>query len=182
MPSGSTLIRKLIESKGVVHFSIYDNHLEPGWNSQGFTNEFRIKQAERFYGENLNTTLTIICDPTQSIEGNAKQGSSLKSAIELHEKIGIPLRLQSLQINSKKFALDITGETWENLLEEGRFRKKTPSQLHPSFLHPDFKELIKNGMGVCGEIGDFQYCDKCNLQPERIKFPLDEKVKVRYKK
>lgn len=200
IPSGGELAYKLQTVGGVIHYSIGYDRFESGVVAQGFTNEWRIKQAEKYFKSGMNTTLTLVCDVTASIKENIKSGSSIEEVLKLREKIGIPFRIIPLRINSRRFAQKVTGKSYEALLginvpeeqlrlslgiSEGikRYRRRPNNELDPNILHPDFQKLYEEGMGICGKIGELEYCDKCNLQGNtRIAFPISEIVPVEYKR
>lgn len=197
IPVGEKIAEKFKETNSVIHYSLGWDDLEIGACSQGFTNKWRIQQAERFYKERVNTTLTSVCDVTGSIKKNVGQGSSIRDVLKSREKTGITFRIIPVRIISKKVAPKITGFDWEVLqnpfinylfpdgkvLEDLRqkYRRRGDSQLVPMYFHPDFQSLINEGIGVCGNVGNYEYCDKCNLfGDERIVFPVSELVKVKY--
>ena len=116
----------------------------------------------------------------------------LLSRDELKKLSTLPIRL-----NSEKLARMVTGHSMKELRNvhpsfdgyemplSGRWRKRGNNELAPNYLHPDFEKLYEEGVGICGEIGENEYCDKCNLCPTksvRIVFPLSEKPKVVYDK
>ncbi|MDO8623414.1 MAG: hypothetical protein Q7R52_04150 [archaeon] len=187
----------LLETNSVLNFSICNDSLEPGAVSQGYTNLWRIKQAELYDKSGVNTTLTITCDITNSIQGNIEKGFSIEKALEAKEK-GMTIRLLPLRLNSKKLCYETTGKLWDETVlpsakqckgtldlfvkeHEWLFAKRGNNESYPLFFHPDFQNLVDNGIGVCGRIGDCEYCDKCNLQKEvRIKFPTSEIIPVVY--
>jgi len=62
-----------------------------------------------------------------------------------------------------------------------RYYRKGNNEAYPAFLHKDFQRLVDSGAGVCGTIGEEEYCDKCNLiKNVRIKFPVKEIPKMIY--
>ena len=61
----------------------------------------------------------------------------------------------------------------ENGLEQKPFRKEKNKRI-PRYFHSDFKKLVDEGMGVCGTIGESEYCDDCNLTDRRLVFPVSE--------
>ncbi|MAH03794.1 hypothetical protein CMI39_03345 [Candidatus Pacearchaeota archaeon] len=174
------LAKKLLNVGGIINYSIGYNRFESGAFSQGFTNEWRIKQAEKYLKEGVNTTLTIVCDITSSIDENVERGSSLKEALNSP----VLKRIIPIRLNSKLVAKKIIGITWDDLVNhvEGQdtlrgFEKHTnkiqskldkspyflkSNGLGPSFFHPDFRKF-KEEIQVCGRIGEEEYCDKCTL-------------------
>jgi len=198
IPRGEELAKLLVANKGVLHYSIGYDKFESGVVQQGFTNEWRIEQAKRYFKERVNTTLTLVCDVTTSIEENIRKGSSIDKALFARDKFWIPLRIIPLRINSRKFGYEVTGKRFEELLgvnlsEEQlglnlkiseplrRYQRRPNSTLDPNFLHSDFQKLQNEGVGFCGKIGKLEYCDKCNLQGKtRIVFPISEIIPVKY--
>jgi hypothetical protein len=45
----------------------------------------------------------------------------------------------------------------------------------------DFKEFEKD-VRICGQVGDMEYCDKCNIYEDKIRFPVSRLIKPNYKK
>lgn len=209
------LIQKMLEfdkrvarlfqkTDSVIQYSIGWDKLEPGACSQGFTNAWRIKQARKYARAGVNTTLTIVCDVTSSIEDNIKRGNAIGLALR-KTKTDITRRLIPLRIEDKRVCLETTGMDWE----EVKHSKPFPEDGHASFLsdeyteeleraadqipysleaggkliarffHPDFHGF-RDSLSVCGRVGDTEYCDKCNLGLERVSFPVSELVKVQY--
>lgn len=204
--SGEKLAEKLKEINNVSYgvtllYSLGWNCFEPGAVSQGFTNQWRIEQALKFYRQGVNTSLTIVCDVTGSINLNEKMGSSIKQALNAREKYGINIRLLPIRPRSREMTVGITGDTRKGLLDHTnffsevvpssdrgivnvgqRYKRKGNQELVPRFFHPDFQKLVDDGIGVCGTVGDDEYCDKCNLDDVRIVFPVKEIPKVFYEK
>jgi len=186
-------IAKLLkDTKSVVNYSISNDGLEPGAVSQGFTNEWRILQAERYANVGVNSNLTLTCDITQSFEENIGRGFSIGKALEERER-GMTIRLLPLRINSKALCMKVTGKKWgavmkpkdyDNWLFSGilwEYKKRGNNEADPLFFHPDFKNLVDEGIGVCGRVGETEYCDKCNLEENvRKSFPASEIIKITY--
>ena len=184
----------LKETNSVVNYSICNDKLEPGAVSQGYTNSWRISQAEEYAGDGVNTTLTLTCDVTQSFLENARRGFTIDEIFESEQK-GMKIRILPMRLRSKKLFRYITGkETGElvrpteygDLLDFGiiwRYLRRSNNELVPLFFHSDFQKLVDREVGVCGRVGDFEYCDKCNLKERvRIKFPVKELIKIVTKK
>ncbi len=202
--SGEELAERLKEVNTTLLYSIGYDCMEPGAVAQGFTNEWRIKQAERYHKKEVNTSLTIVCDITNSIEANTKAGSSIKQVIESKERTGINIRILPLRINSEKVAKKVTGKSMDLLTNSSYhntsslglfenepyseqqgiapYQRKGNNELVPVYFHPDFQELIDKGIGVCGAIGEYEYCDKCNFTRERIVFHRDKLPVIIYNK
>jgi hypothetical protein len=189
------LAEQLKKIRGVLNYSItYDSEkIEPGIISQGYTNAWRIKQAEQYYKAGVNTTLTITCNLTQSILDNVKFDSAIELALKSHGKTGIPLRLLPLRIPSRKLALLVSGKQWGEIVSprgdedqrdlfngEYLFRKRGNNEAYPQIPHEDFITMLNSGIGACGRIGNDEYCDACNLYPQRTVFPASELIQVEY--
>jgi DNA repair photolyase len=171
-------IANLLQStNSVVNYSICNDSFEIGAVSQGFSNEWRIEQAKRYQNEGVNTTSTLTCDITNSLEENLKYGFAIKEILSAKEQ-GLTLRLLPLRLNSKKICLKATGKKWEDIVMpkiwkdtldfefEWLYEKKRNNEAIPLFFHHDFKELTLSGIGICGKVGKMEYCDKCNLEKE----------------
>ena len=180
----------LRETNSVLNYSLCNDKLEKGAVSQGFTNSWRAEQAERYANEGVNTTVTLTCDVTNSFEGNLERGFAIEEALNSQRRF-ITLRLLPLRLNSKKVCLEATGKTWgdivmptnyENVLDFGidwRYSKKGNNEAIPLFFHKDFQGLV-NESGICGRVGDTEYCDECNLREDvRIEFPASELIQVK---
>ena len=213
VPWGKVLGQRFIDVGGVAHYSLGWDRFERGVVEQGFTNQWRTEQSMKYFKQGMNTTNTVVCEVTSSIEENIKMGSAIYLALEAREKIGIPIRIIPVRINSARFAFALTGKSWEELAGPTKtsakknkgFRKRDPDQgkmklrgntqirwrykrrgnndLDPMFMHDDFKKLLDQGVGFCGRIGNYEYCDKCNLEGDtRIVFPVSQLAEVVYKK
>ena len=194
------IAEKFKKRKSVLSFSIGYDKLEPGWTSQGLTNKWRIEQAKKYLENKVNTTLTVVCDITQSINENEKKGSAVKLALNsiVPTRI-IPIRLQSTKIteiitgkprhqtyirNPKQGQL-LFKEAEKIIQEQVPYIPRGNNEIEPRFAHPDFLKLIENGLGICGRIGEIEYCDKCHIDPEnpeRIQFNKSELKKITYRK
>lgn len=186
---------KLRQVGGAVHRSIGADRFEKGVVSQGYSNAWRVEQARLDFQAEINEDLTIVCDVTQSLQANQRAGFYVVRALLDAEKFGLVARIIPLRINSEKLARAVTGHSFRELRNiqpslpgyemplQGLWRKRGNNELAPNFLHSDFESLYRAGIGICGEVGDMEYCDKCNLcpsSPERIVFPLSEKPRVEY--
>jgi hypothetical protein len=182
----------LRDTNSVVNKSICNDSFELGPVSQGFSNAWRVEQAEKYRDAGVNATATLTCDITNSLEGNLKYGFAINEILKAKEK-GLTIRLLPLRLYSKKVCLKATGEKWEDIIMhkdwknseslnfnfEWRYIKKEGNGAVPLFFHKDFKEFISEGIGICGRVGEIEYCDKCNLEKEvRIDFPTSEIPKV----
>jgi len=192
IPEASEFISRLIKTGSVINYSIGNDKFESGAVSQGFTNSWRIEQALAYRGTGVNSNLTIICDVTGSFDQNTERGFAVVQALEAVKKKSIPfshiIRLLPLRLTSREFALKATGYGWDELLEgtmfddiPRRYIPKRNGELAPLFFHPDFQELVDEGVGVCGQVGNYENCDKCHrIGGTRIRFPVDELVEVEY--
>jgi hypothetical protein len=187
--------KKLVENGGVVHRSIGGDRFEVGVVSQGYSNEWRVEQARLDFLAGVNEDLTLVCDVTQSLEANTWAGFYVAQAIEAASRDDIPFRILPIRLNSEKLARMVTGHSFRELKNThpcfegyemplgGLWKKRGNNELAPNYLHPDFERLYQSGIGICGEIGEDEYCDKCNLCPQkqiRIIFPLKDKPKIKY--
>jgi hypothetical protein len=180
----------------VINYSIGHDEMEKGISKQGYDNKWRIEQARLYHNEGVNATLTITCDVTDSIEANVERGFAVGDALSVGEKYNITARVLPLRLTSKEVAKIATGMDWKDLFINKRRKETLPgfadafgakyvqrgnSDLVPRILHPDFQKLVKNGLGVCGNIGENEHCDECHVYPEetkRVIFPVEELVKV----
>ncbi|MFH1365004.1 MAG: hypothetical protein ABIH28_00255 [archaeon] len=189
LPEAKDISKKLKSVNAVVNYSIGNDLLEPGIVSQGFTNLWRIQQALLYREAGVNSTLTLTCDVTTSFRENAEKGVRIFQVLNAREK-GIPIRILPLRIPSKKIAKAATGEAYSELIRghdmfdsrRVRYLKKRNNELVPAFFHQDFQELVENGVGICGQIGEKEYCDKCQVfdSGTRISFPIQELVRVKH--
>jgi len=195
--------KALIDNRGFLSFSIGRDASEPGCCGFGFNNKQRVKEAEKYYDFGVNTALTMVFDVTDSIENNEKRGFNLRDALDSYidskRKRIIPMRL-----TSAKVALLVTGierqdlinpygavdhiKGWEKYSPEVQKRilsipysKRENNDLVANFIHSDFKEFEDN-LRICGQIGEYEYCDKCNLLPysEKLRFHISEIPGVDY--
>jgi hypothetical protein len=195
LPFQEKLVSKLKSAEGAIHYSICADRFESGAVSQGFTNEWRVEQARRYHERKVNADLTIVCDVTQSIADNKKAGFYIANALGSAKKYGITARILPLRIHSNTLAKSVTGLSLQALRNshpsfpgfehqnQGKWRERGNNEIAPLVLHPDFQELYDSGLGICGEVGEDEYCDDCNLCPScpsRIVFPLKEKPEVDY--
>jgi hypothetical protein len=180
---------------GVVHYSIGADCLERGAVSQGYNNSWRLQQARKYREAGVNLDLTVVCDVTQSLAGNVKAGFFVQRALDIAQTERLVARIIPIRIKSNKLAIKVTGHsrgellsqhpnlpTWDNL-SQGMWERRPNNELRPLVLHPDFRGLYESGIGICGEIGDYEYCDDCHICPscpKRIVFPVSQKPKVVY--
>ncbi len=59
--------------------------------------------------------------------------------------------------------------------------QRNNNSLVANLIHPDFKWFEEN-LRICGQVGKYEYCDKCNLSCNKLKFPTSELVEVNYEK
>jgi len=66
--------------------------------------------------------------------------------------------------------------------ERKRYLRKRNNELVPAFFHTDFQKLVEEGVGVCGQVGEYEYCDKCQVfdSETRVSFPVKELVRVNH--
>ena len=184
----AVLLRK---TNSVLNYSLCNDKLEIGAVSQGFPNSWRAEQAEKYANEGVNTTVTLTCDVTNSLEGNLERGFAIEEALNF-QKRGITLRLLPLRLNSKKVCLEVTGKEWgeiiiptnyKDILDFGikwRYLKKGNNEAIPIFFHSDFQKLVSNEIGICGRVGEVEYCDECNLRKNvRIEFPASKLIQIK---
>jgi hypothetical protein len=207
MAAGRDLAQILIGAKTSLHYSFGYDRLEPGAVSQGFTSKWRLEQALQYHQCEVNVSLTVVCDVTQSFDGNADVGSSIKEALRAKEKSGINVRILPLRPNSELVAQFIRGVPFGSLTNNGYhqtmplgldlglgraeiqycqapFRLRANNSAAPSYFHPDFKNLVDGGIGVCGAVGNTEYCDLCNTNTclgKRICLPLNEIARLVFK-
>ena len=189
MPDDDSLIEALKATNSVVNYSIANDSLESGPVSQGFTNRWRIKQGDYYFMEGVNVTYTLTCDVTSSIEDNARRGFAVLDVLRA-KNARIPIRLLPLRPSSRKLTLKATGMsrhelTTQSMFDEGtlRYKVRRNGELVPNMMHPDFQELVDSGVGVCGQIGDYENCDKCHRGrplPMQIQFPAEQLIEVAY--
>lgn len=205
LPTGAELSPKLKAAQVSLMYSIGHNKMEPGAVSQGYPNSWRILQAKQYHEQGVNTSLTIVADVTQSLETNTERGFAIGEALEAYRKYGINMRIVPLRMNSNIVSLLTTGMPIGRLKDSGyhgtldmfdcslggcqrRFRTREDNGIGqnvvPEYLHDDFQRLFEEGIGICGQVGDIEHCDKCNLypsNPERVAFPRSEVPRVEYK-
>ena len=76
-PSGKELVKLLLEVErassigSVLSYSLGNDKLEPGAAMQGYTNVWRIRQAELYAQEGVNVVETLVADVTSSFDDNA---------------------------------------------------------------------------------------------------------------
>ena len=181
----------LRDTGSFLYFSLGYDRLERGACANGFTNEWRIKQAELYSSFGVNTSLTVVCDVISSIEDNVSRGSFIERALSssLVSRV-IPIRLNSRGV-AKELGLD-----WDTLrrgvvdqkdlcevseLESPplSYLQKGNNDLVAKVLHLDFIELMRQGVGFCGRVGKMEYCDRCNLEGgRRIALPVSDIVPI----
>ncbi len=200
-PSGEVLATMLRDVRTSLLVSLGYDNIETGPVSQGFSNEWRIVQANRFHASKVNTSLTVVCDVTSSIADNISRGSFIGRALEEKAKTGINVRVIPPRIYTHKSAVAITGSrrsvinspgyhqtlTLEGIdnaepLPTSRYRAAGMLKSVSNYLHPDFRKLMVEGMGVCGAIGENEHCDKCNTcgGKMRVTFPVSELPKIEF--
>lgn len=190
--------KKIRKNNGFLSFSIGNDRFELGPCEYGFTNKWRIKQGEKYFDSGVNTALTMVLDITSSIEENEKRGFTVEDVLNS----SVPDRIIPIRLTSGKIALLATGIERKDLLNpqnaigyiksmekyspktqkkiiSNPYIKRGNNDLVANFVHPDFKEFEEN-LRICGQVGEYEYCDKCNLLPGKIKFPVSEIVEVDY--
>ncbi|MBD3253364.1 hypothetical protein GF386_06530 [Candidatus Pacearchaeota archaeon] len=194
MESGEEIAELLKEIDASLMYSIGYDSEERGAVTQGFSNVWRIQQAERHHEQRVNVSLTVVCDMAMSIENNVSRGSSVLDALESHARTGINLRLMPLRHPSRKLLArlgcgsyedqvvydpDIHDRLWLPGMETTAvYRKRRNREYIPLEMHYDFRRLYEAGIGICGIIDGCEHCDKCNLWDERIEFPESQLVQV----
>lgn len=205
MPSGKEISRELNKTGGSLMYSIGYDKEEHGPALQGFTNEWRIKQAIKYFINNVNVSLTVVCDVTQSIKENTKKGSLIEDALFANKTIGLNLRILPLRPNSREIAGRLCSGSWGDIvyrnhtqvlsgiegffdfpvvdgIEQRPYKRRGNNDIIPRIFHPDFKRLYNRGVGFCGIVEGYEHCDKCNLSQERIEFKEEELVQIDYSK
>lgn len=188
------IAKLLIDTKSVLNYSLCRDESEPGIVSQGFSNMWRVQQAKKYLDEGVNASATLTCDVTNSLEGNLKKGFAINEMLTAKDQ-GIPIRLLPLRIYSKQFCLEATGEKWEEIILKDenqehfdfgfkwKYLRVGGNKAIPLLIHKDFQKIISEGVGVCGRVGDFEYCDLCNLTKNaRIKFHVSELAEIKRSK
>ena len=207
IPPGNNLAKLFKETSSAIYYSLGYEKMETGIISQGFTTDWRIQQAQEYHKAGARTSLTVMCDVTTSIKENTHYGSVIEQALKTREA-GLNVRILPIRLNSRRVAKmlgidwdknhykEINFHEYQEFLggleshkeeairianEQGRYIKKSTESI-PRFLHPDFKYLVEHeNLGICGRIGEKEYCDLCNLQDNvRIAFPSNELIKVQY--
>jgi len=199
MASGEVIAKKLRDTHSTLLYSLGWDSEEKGAVSQGFTNDWRINQALAYSKAGVNTSLTIVCDVTSSIEENHQRGSPIKRALGLKDCLNV--RLLPLRPKAKNMPI-ICGGSREELrgdatnpplpgmgdllhIAQPHYAKRGNQEDYALVLHSDFQELKEQGMGICGTVGETEYCDKCNLEKyskeeSRVEFPASEIPPIDY--
>lgn len=197
MPSGKEIAEKLIEAKTSLLFSLGYDQIESGPRLQGFSNQWRIEQAKKYHSAGVNTSLTVVCDVTDSIEPNLARGSFIGKALEEKASIGINVRIIPARLVTEGTARVIAGAKRSVLTDPGyykthsllgeeaipraRYRWDGRLKAVADYLHPDFVKLTAVGLGMCGAASGTEMCDHCNCHGNmRIAFPESEIVDVVY--
>jgi hypothetical protein len=178
-------------TNSVLNYSLGNDRFERGAVSQGFTNSWRAEQARMYGNAGVNATITLTCDVTSSLKENIARGFAIEEALNAQRQ-GITLRLLPLRLTSKKVCLEATGKKWGEIVIptkdgdildfgiEWRYLKKGNNEAVPLFFHEDFQKMVDEGIGVCGRVGEIEYCDECNLTKDiRISFPASELTQVK---
>jgi hypothetical protein len=196
-----SVAKKLIENRGVLSYSFGINGMEKGCCVNGFHNSWRKKQAEKYFDYGVNVLMTVALDITDSIENNEKRGFFINKVLEskVDVKRIIPMRLPNSEV-----ALKATGIEWQDLINpldavdhfngwekytkevqqrilSRPYVQRNNNSLVANLIHPDFKWFEEN-LRICGQVGKYEYCDKCNLSCNKLKFPTSELVEVNYEK
>ena len=195
MAEGEKIAGELRKTNSSLLYSLGWDLAEEGACSQGFTNAWRISQAEKYYKEGVNTSLTVVCDVTSSILDNIERGSAISQAIKSNARIGINFRILPLRPRKEVF-IDLVGKEWGDSVRPRRgvgyldfcdmiYSKRKNHEAVSDFLHEDFEKFREQGIGFCGQVGDYEHCDKCflpGMESQRIRFLAKELVHVKYDK
>ena len=203
-PTSDELVHVLQATHAAINYSIGNDKAESGAASQGFTNSWRIQQALLYREAGVNASLTLNYDVTSSFKDNASRGFAVLQALEACDKNNIPfkdfIRILPRRLNSRRNAVALTGATWQELQQPWMFHGVAPpryqtrartkangartgnNELVPMLFHPDTQELVKHGVGVCGQVGETEHCDHCRIFNKRTRLvvPLSELVSVAY--
>jgi len=176
--------RLLRETNSALFYSIGADKYEIGACLHGCNNDFRLEQARKYLSAGVNVGLKLIVDLTVSPEEADERGWHALKALNSFPKERI--ELLPLRIKAKKFAREVTGESWDMLqkplkkeehlkLKEFENMKNRPERyvmeqdvtmLVPNYIHPDYFYFIEKKQ-ICGHIGTKEngvvYCDKCLL-------------------
>jgi len=195
MLDGEEIAKKLRLIDASLLYSLGWDNQEVGNVSQGFTNQWRINQALAYAKQEVNVSLTIVCDVTRSIEDNVDRGSYVAEALKLRDRVNV--RLLPLR-PKRKVTESLCGGTWEEVLRKAvtqpfdgldilshsrvPYRRRGNNEAFPLYFHADFQELVDEGVGVCGTVGKYESCDKCNLysRDQWERFPACEIPPVDY--
>lgn len=134
-------------SNSVLHFSLGYDELEQGAYSLGKFNNYRIKEAKKYFHYGVKTYFRLVKDVTQKADRVSFKAFQSK----------IPIILTPLRFSINALAEKVTGMTILEL-KKNRFIRIS-GYLNPNIIHNDFSG-IKN---ICGEIGLQRYCAKCGL-------------------
>jgi hypothetical protein len=196
MQRGKDIAQLLKSIRASLMYSIGYDAEEPGAVSQGFTNAWRIRQAEQYHKRGVNVSLTVVCDVARSIEDNVNSGSHIEEAIIAAETTGLNLRILPLRPFAKNMPR-LCGGSAEELAEGGvltgsltginvpvllqlPYKKAGNNQHISQYFHPEIKKLVEQkNLGVCGKVGN-EHCDACNLEHQRLAFPASELVQIDY--
>lgn len=209
LPSGEKMADIFKEVGGSLLYSLGFDCLEGGPVSLGFTNSWRMRQGLEYHKAGMNTSFTVVCDVSSSIKDNTLRGSVIEDALMARRESGINVRILPIRPNSKIVGKVVTGKERQKVIYspqrilnnfEGhrpdfgdfpvidgieqkpyRRKKKGSKELLPRYFHADFQRLVQEGIGVCGTVGDMEYCDRCNVDNGRIVFPVVEISVAEYK-
>lgn len=200
IPSGKELAKMLRDTNTSLLVSLGYDEIEQGPLLQGCSNEWRIEQAVNYHIEKVNTSLTVVCDVTSSLEENVSRGSFIGRALNERTRTGINVRVIPARLYTHKTIMQIAGSKRSVLTDTGyhntpqfdqvsdnkpvsqaRYVAKGAFKLIPNYVHPDFKGLFVEGMGVCGVVEEMENCDKCNCYGKtRIQFPESQLPKIQF--
>jgi hypothetical protein len=180
---GSETVKLAKESKAVMMFSIGRDNMEPGPVLSGFTNEFRIEQAIKYFEAGVNARLDVLTDMHVPFTLNKEQflSNEQKLAIEAQQKYGVPIQLLAFRAGSDKVARAFFGKSYKGLkTSEGQLFEKNQEMLEhrvsyaytnagnnelvPEIIHPEILEgATKGAIGLCAKTGKNEYCSGCGL-------------------
>ncbi len=184
----------------------YENpRIQAGILSQGFSNDWLLQQALKYHSEGVNVSLILNWDVVQSFSDNEARGAMVMPVLRARDETGINVRILTRRFRSHKgmALMGVSSKhelTWgcyqgevlegfatpkdcpsfaEGKLEDFYVPTKKKNEVTAARFHPDFQKLVGGGVGVCGQVGEYEHCDKCNLfEGVRIRFPVSELAEV----
>jgi hypothetical protein len=196
LPFDKKIAELLKETDSVVGYSLAYEKMEAGTVMHGFDNEHRRSLAAKYANTGVNAMLKLSLDCTNSFQECQKNGGDIYATLDfIDNNLNVGLQLIPMRIKLKKDALDITGKTKEELVENNQrlfdSRKENDKkqryvraennsgELHPNFIHDDFKNRFKSD--ICGDIGCEFFCDSCHLQGLPNSWRIDNNKIIRPK-